>query len=92
MDSVMVCETSDDLEGDSMILAKVVSAIDASEVDLYEPEKVCALDAPPKRFYRRSWTSMVWRLLESQRAAVFAMNDPLTLLPSMQECSCNEWK
>ena len=92
MDSVMVCETSDDLEGDSMILAKVVSAIDASEVDLYEPEKVCALDAPPKRFYRRSWTSMVWRLLESQRAAVFAMKNPLTLLPTTQECSCNEWK
>ena len=92
MNNMMVFETSEDLEADSMSLAEVVSAIDASEVDIYEPEKVCALDVPPKRFYRRSWTSMVWRLLESQRAAVFAMNDPLTLLPSMQECSCNEWK
>ena len=55
----MVGETSEDLEADSMSLAEVVSAIDGSEGDLYEPEKVCALDAPPKRFHRRSWTSMV---------------------------------
>ena len=73
----MECEISHSgLEADSMSLAEVVSAIDATESDVYEPEKVCALDAPPKRFYRRSWTSIVWRLLDLQRAAIFALKKP----------------
>ena len=73
----MECEIScPELEADSMSLAEVVSAIDASESDVYEPEKVCALDAPPKRFYRRSWRSVVQRLLEFQRAAVLALKKP----------------
>ena len=73
----MECEIScPELEADSMSLAEVVTFSDASDVDVYEPAKVCALDAPPKRFYRRSWTSIVRRLLELQRAAIFALKKP----------------
>ena len=52
---------------------------DASGIDVYAPTRSCALDAPPKRFYRRSWTSVVRKLLECQRAPVFAMKTPITV-------------
>ena len=74
----MECEIScPELEVDSMSIDEVIALSDASEVvDVYEPAKVRALDAPPKRFYRTFWRSVVRRLLESQRAAVFASKKP----------------
>ena len=74
----MECEIScPELEADLMSIDEVVTFSDAPElVDVYEPRKVCSLYAPPKRFYRRSWRSVVQRLLEFQRAAVLALKKP----------------
>ena len=78
----MECEIScPELEADLMSIDEVVTFSDAPElVDVYEPRKVCSLYAPPKRFYRTYWRSIVRRLLESQRAAVFTLKTPTASL------------
>ena len=57
-----VLQTSDPMSIDVAVLST-----DASIVDLYEPMRKCALDKPPKRFYRRFWRSVAQRLLRNQK-------------------------
>ena len=75
----MECDRYQEMEADFMRTAEVVSVVDAWEVDIYEPTRLCSLDAPPKRFYRWSWTSVVRKLLKCQRVTVFAIKTPMTV-------------
>ena len=77
--SAMEYDKYQEMEADFMRTAEVDSVADALEVDIYEPTRLCALDAPPKKFYRRSWTSVVRKLLKCQRVTVFAMKTPMTV-------------
>ena len=57
---------------ESMSLSGAASSTDTLGVEDYEPLRTCSQAAPPKRFYRTFWRSAARRLLEADKAAVFA--------------------
>ena len=86
--SAMEYDKYQEMEADFMRTAEVDSVADALEVDIYEPTRLCALDAPPKKFYRRSWTSVVRKLLKCQRVTVDCpLRSNLGIFPPIHEGS-----
>ena len=57
-----------EVSGSMSLSAAVSSSTDTLRLEDYEPLRVCAQAAPPKRFYRTFWRSVARRVLEAEKA------------------------
>ena len=55
---------------DSMSMSGLSKPIHESSFEVFEPVRVCACAAPPRRFYRTFWRSVARRLLERKKTGV----------------------
>ena len=52
---------------DCMSTSALAKSIHDFSFEVFEPARLCALAAPPKRFYRTFWRSITRRLLECKK-------------------------